>query len=43
MMMIVVNTNMVARYTPKAASKRAGLKEGLLGNIILEIEILIGN
>ena len=25
-MMIVVNTNMVVRFTPKAASKKAGLK-----------------
>ena len=26
LMMIVVNTNMVVRFTPKAASKKAGLK-----------------
>ena len=45
LMMIVVNTNMVVRFTPKAASKKAGLKNkgAVLEKVVLEIEILIGN
>ena len=37
-MMIVVNTNMVVRFTPKAASKKAGLKNirVVLGKVVLK-------